>query len=467
MFSISYTHRNQLDSEPVAIGDPHEKISLGPILTYSQAQTGLNLCVTLIGLHLLYFYSDRRGLSPALAGLAFFIALVLDAVTDPLAGNISDRARFKSGRRRPFFLAAIPMALFYFLLLSPPQLHRGLFAWFLVTYFLMLTARKFYETAYGALMPELTLDYDERTKVASFRQLFGTAGDISGALLPFLASYLFARGLDFKMTGAVCALVVAGSAMALYFGVREREEFSTKQSSRLYESIVSVMANRPFVILLIATSLSVMAINIPTVLIRFLAKYWYHDDGAAARWLIMYFAGSLVSYPFWFKITVRIEKKQAFVVAMLCNALCSLLFLTVSPDGWIALNGLMFLSGFSAIGIWITQFSASADVIEWDEERTGQRQEGAYGGVTTMAVKISVAITLLLAGLVMTWIGYVPGVGSLPTAAAENLRKVFAIGPASIYLISAMVFMRYPITREAHRAMRERLAARGAAAKSA
>ena len=382
-------------------------------------------------------------------------------------GNISDRARFKMGRRRPFFLAAIPMALFYFLLLSPPNLTRGLFAWFLVNYFLMLTARKFYETAYGALMPELTLDYDERTKVSSFRQLFATAGDISGALLPFLATYLFAKGIDFEMTGAICAIVVAGSALALLFGVREREEFSTKETSRLYESITSVIANRPFVILLIATSLAVMAINIPTVLIRFLAKYWYHDDGAAARWLIMYFAGSLVSYPFWFKITVRIEKKPAFVVAMICNATCSLLFLAVSPRGWIALNLLMFLSGFCAIGIWITQISASADVIEWDEERTGQRQEGAYGGITSMAIKIAIAITLLLVGPVMSWIGYVPGVGSLPPAATENLRMLFALGPAAIYFVSALVFTRYPITREAHRAMRERLIARGAPAKSA
>ncbi len=230
----------------MALGDAPEKIGLRPILTYSQAQTGLNLCATLIGLHLLYFYTDRKGLAPALAGLAFFIALVLDAVTDPLVGNISDRARFKMARRRPFFLAAIPIALFYFLLLSPPNLHRGLFAWLLVTYFLLLTARKFHESAYGAL-------------------------------LPFLATYLFTKGLDFEMTGAVCVLIVAGSALALLCGVREREEFSTKETSRLYESITSVMSNQPFVILLIVTSLAVMAINIPTVLLRFLAKQMSSD----------------------------------------------------------------------------------------------------------------------------------------------------------------------------------------------
>ena len=105
--------------------DLSEKIGLRPLLIYAQAQTGLNLCATLLGLHLLYFYTDRKGLSPSLAGLAFFLALVIDALTDPLVGNISDRARFKSGRRRPFFIASIPMAVCYYLLLSPPPLRRG------------------------------------------------------------------------------------------------------------------------------------------------------------------------------------------------------------------------------------------------------------------------------------------------------------------------------------------------------
>jgi GPH family glycoside/pentoside/hexuronide:cation symporter len=450
----------------VANRDSSEKIGLRPLLIYAQAQTGLNLCVTLVGLHLLYFYSDRMGLSPSLAGLAFFLALVLDAVTDPLVGNISDRARFKSGRRRPFFFAAIPMAVCYYLLLSPPRLHAGLFVWFFGFYFLMLTSRKIYETAYSALMPELTLDYDERTKLSTFRMLLGTVGDISGALLPFAATYLFARGTDFKVTGAICAIVVAGGAMLAYAGLRERAEFSTLERSRLWASIKSIGSNRPFIILLIATTLAIMAINIPTVLIRFLAKYWYHDENAAARWLIAYFAGSVVSYPFWFRITVRFEKKPAFVVAMICNAMGSLLFMTMTPQSTIALYLLMAFTGFSAIGIWVTQMSASADVIEWDEERTGQRQEGAYGGITSMSIKMAVAITLLMVGPVLSWVGYKPGGSGITPEAGEHLRALFALGPASIYLLSALVFSRYPITRESHRAMRDRLSARSAAAEA-
>lgn len=438
-----------------------EKIGLRTILIYAQGQMGLNLCLTLLALHLLYFYTDRKGLSPSLAGFAFFLALVLDAATDPLMGNISDRARFSTGRRRPFFLAgAIPMAVCYFLLLTPPPLKAGLFAWFFGFYFLMLTARKVYETAYGALMPELTLEYDERTRLSTLRQLFGTCGDISGALIPFVASFLLAKGTDFEVTGVVAALVVGGGAILAYLGTRERPEFSIGAQHRLWSSIKSVIGNRPYLILLFATALALMAINVPAVLLRFLAKYWMHDEGAGFRWLIAYFAGSMISYPFWFRVTVAIEKKPAFVVAMLCNALGSFGFFLMTPANTWMLYGLMAFSGFSAIGIWVTQMSASADVIEWDQERTGMRQEGAYAGITSMATKVSIAITMLMIGPLMTLVGYVPGTAAMTPAAAENLRRLFVFVPGTIYVLSALVFSRYPITRETHRAMRDRLAAR-------
>ncbi|MGH7813263.1 MAG: MFS transporter [Candidatus Binataceae bacterium] len=439
---------------------PGEKLGRRPLLIYAQAQAGLNLCSTLLALHLLYFYSDLMGLSPTLAGVAIFAALTLDALTDPIMGNISDRTRFKSGRRRPFFFSAIPMAACYYLLLAPPLLHEGLVVWLFCFDFLMLTTRKIYETAYGALMPELTLDYDDRTRIATMRQLCATVGDVSGALLPFGAAYLFARGTDFKVTGAVCAVAIAAGAMVAYAGLRERPEFSARERYRLGSAMKAALANRPFMILLVTTALAVMAINIPTVLLRFLAKYWLHDEGAAAGLLAAYFAGAVVSYPFWLRIGVKIEKRQAFVAALLCNAAALASFMAVTPrDTW-ALMLLMGFSGFSAIGMWIAQSSASADVIEWDQERTGQRQEGAYAGLISMAFKMAAGLSLLAIGPLMKWIGYQPGMAALPAAAESDLRLLFAAVPSGIYVLAALVFWRYPITRAMHRAMRERLAER-------
>jgi Na+/melibiose symporter-like transporter len=115
-----------------------------------------------------------------------------------------------------------------------------------------------------------------------------------GSANPTATAYFFARGTDFRVAGAICAVVVAGGALGVYSGVRERPEFATRERYSLTESIKSVMRNRPFVILLISTTLAVMAIQVPTVLLRFLAKYWVHDGNAAARWPIAYFAGGVV-----------------------------------------------------------------------------------------------------------------------------------------------------------------------------
>ena len=330
----------------------------------------------------------------------------------------------------------------------------------------MLTSRKLYETAYGALMPELTLDYDERTKLSTFRKLFGTVGDISGALLPFAASYLFARGTDFKVTGAIAALVVAGGAMVAYTGLRERAEFSTLERSKLCASIKSIAGNRPFVILLIATTLAVMAINIPTVLIRFLAKYWYHDENAAARWLIAYFAGSVISYPFWFRITVRIRKEAGLRGRDDLQRDVLAAFMVVTPAMHVAIYLLMAftrLLGDRNLG--------HANLGVGRRDRMGRRAHRPAPGGRVRRNHLDVD----QAGGRGDAADGRPGdeLGRLQAGrrritppAGENLRALFALCPAAIYLLSALVFSRYPITRESHRAMRDRLAARSAAAEA-
>jgi len=65
-----------------------------------------------------------------------------------------------------------------------------------------------------------------------------------------------------------------------------------------------------------------------------------------------------------------------------------------------------------------------------------------------MSIKMAVAVTLLMVGPVLSWVGYKPGGSGITPEAGEHLRALFALGPAAIYLLSALVFSRYPITRE-------------------
>ena len=136
---------------------------------------------------LLLFYGTVVGLEPALAGTALLIALLVDAVSDPIVGYWSDNTRSRLGRRHPFMYAsALPVALCYYLLWQPPDWgSQGLFFYLLGFAILIRTLITFFETPSSAFMPELTQDYDERTTVQAWRHFFGWAGGASLAVVMF------------------------------------------------------------------------------------------------------------------------------------------------------------------------------------------------------------------------------------------------------------------------------------------
>jgi Na+/melibiose symporter-like transporter len=113
-----------------------------------------------------YFLLEVVGLRPALAGLVPLIGRVVDAVTDPMMGRISDHYRIRGERRRPYFLiASLPYALsfamLWFQLDTDSQWLQ--FFYYAVAYSVMSTSLTVLVIPYLALVPEMAIDYDERT----------------------------------------------------------------------------------------------------------------------------------------------------------------------------------------------------------------------------------------------------------------------------------------------------------------
>lgn len=134
---------------------------------------------------LLFYYSQVIGLRADLVSLGILIALVFDAISDPLVGFISDNFHSRWGRRHPFMYASgIPVSIAYYFLWSPPEWDQtGLFLYFVCIAVLIRTLITFYEIPATALVAELTDDYDERTEMMSFRYFFGWWGGLTMAVL--------------------------------------------------------------------------------------------------------------------------------------------------------------------------------------------------------------------------------------------------------------------------------------------
>ena len=140
---------------------------------------------------LLFFYQQVMGISGIYTGLALAIALVFDAVTDPVAGSLSDKLRTRWGRRHPFLLiSALPLGLAFFALFNPPEdfSEFGLFVWLASFATLVRTCLTFYHVPHLALGAEMARDYNQRSTMFAFSTLGSALG---GALLAFFSYRLF------------------------------------------------------------------------------------------------------------------------------------------------------------------------------------------------------------------------------------------------------------------------------------
>ena len=138
-----------------------------------------------------FYYTQVQGPSGRLAGLAMFLALLADAVSDPIVGSWSDSLRSRWGRRHPLLVAGgLPTALLFLALVARPGGlgEMGMFAWLLTVSILLRTFLTIYFIPYSAMGAELSADYDERTVIAKARVTMGWLADMA---LPAIAFMVF------------------------------------------------------------------------------------------------------------------------------------------------------------------------------------------------------------------------------------------------------------------------------------
>lgn len=205
---------------------------------------------TIVAFWYLFFLTDVAHLNPALAGITVILGGAWDAVNDPFIGWLSDRTRTRWGRRRPYLLfGAVPYGITFALMWIVPPIENQILLcfYFAVIYILFDTAVTVVSCPYNALVPELTLDYDERTSVTSYR---GFVSIVTG----LLAAVGFGLVLDstssmqiaFLGMGISFGLIFIPTILVSFFGTHERKSFQNQSPPSLWESLRFVVRNRPW-----------------------------------------------------------------------------------------------------------------------------------------------------------------------------------------------------------------------------
>ncbi len=460
-------------------------------LGYGVGQLPEGIKSAAFGFYLLFFFNQVLGLSGTLAGIAVFIALCFDALSDPIVGSWSDSTVSRYGRRHPFmYLAAIPFALsFYFLFVPPQGLGTlGLFLWLCGFAVLVRTTMTFYTVPYMALGAELTEDYDERTLLSSLRTIFqllgmfavliganhlffGATEDYANGQLNPAAYPVFAVAAVPLLMGGILVTALATHHKIPTLRVPTKEKFSV---TRVVSEVRLAFKIPSFTAVVCSSVIFGISQGMIQALILYTATYFF---ALTPNMLSLLFTcaivgmicGSAASRPLSALMT---EKKVLFITGMcwyafFTSVIIILKLLGALPDdaelvGWLYIISSGF---FSAVGLGAALpmiGSMIADITDEHERIHGERQEGIYYAAASFAGKMVGGAGPVLAGFVVDLAGIEPGASVASVPASAVARFGWVQGPTVLVLtaISVVCISFFSITRAQHRDTVEELLAR-------
>ena len=415
------------------------------------------------------FYTDVIGINITILGYLLFSVRIFDAITDPAIGYISDRTHTRFGRRRPYIaIGSVMVAATMFLLFNPPAgsatFSTVWFGIFVYSLFLFWTA---VVVPFESLGPEITFDYNERTSLFGIRDGFLIAGTLAAASSPALVSWLFnlpanAEGerAKFFWIAVLYAPLLVATCWWCALAIREKQGPLRHHTLNIKQSLRQVASNRPFMILLIAYTISAIGNNLPATLILFYVEYVLQSD-LADFFLMLYFITGIVFLPGWVALSRRTGKKVAWLASMIINTGAFVGVFFLGPGDAAIYGILVFLSGIGFGATLAIPSAIQADVIDYDELLTGERREGQYIGLWSISKKFAAAVGIGAGLSILGLAGYSPN-AQQPAEVQMTLRVLYALVPSLSNIVAIAIACAYPISSKVHGEIRHAIAQRKA-----
>ncbi|MFP8876554.1 MAG: MFS transporter [Myxococcota bacterium] len=440
---------------------------------------------------LLFYYNQVLGLPERWVGLGIFMALVVDAFSDPVVGYVSDNWHSRWGRRHPFmYFAALPAGLSFYFLFNPPAglSDGGLFAYFLTLAIVVRTFITLYEIPSTSLVAELSDNYDTRTSMLSFRYFFGWWGGLSMAVLAYAVflqptaafsdgqlnpagyrSYGIAAGLVM----AFAILISAGGTHSSIPRLRPAPERRPFEWRRTLSELGETLHNRSFLVLFAAGIFAAMASGLSMALnLYFSTFFWELSSSQISVMMVASFGSAIIALVAAPRLATRMGKRAAALLSGTLVIFISPIAVVGRLLGWMPENGspallpiLVCLSALDVSLIIINSILASsmvADVVEESELATGRRSEGLFFAARSFAQKAVSGFGILGSAWILAAVSFpeqaVPG--EVSDEVLRNLVLLYLPSVLGLYALFLACLALYRISRESHQQNLRELAER-------
>lgn len=433
------------------------------LFAYCVPEFARGIFTTMIANYLVYFYqpSKESGIPTlvtqgvifmgvlTLIGLIKAIGHVIDAFTDPIVANISDKWKGKGGRRIPFMkIFAIPYAISALLIFWTPQNAPGILnniwvAVFIWGYFIFYTL---YIIPYLALLPEMVQDPKQRVNTYTLSSFMFVTGSAVGYVTPAIVSLWKKAGVSALGAWRYTFLIftVIGLLMLIVppFFIKETDYVkSVRPTVPLRTSLKHTFSNRHFCWLTLAQLLEGTAMAFfQTCIMYYVVSLLGLSEAMSVPILAISIIGSLILYPVVNKIAKKTGKKKPLLVG--CVVFTVAEFIIFFGADWpfppmAKAIGLALLVSLPFAVFNILPNTMMADVIQYDTIKTGVNQEGVFSAARSFITKMGNSLAIMI----------VPSIVVIGAKAGENVGrqglKLTALVSGIICIGSTIAFFMY------------------------
>ncbi len=457
---------------------------------YGTGGLGLGILETGVYNFVLIYYNQVLGMSASLTGFALAVALIFDAVSDPAVGYLSDRWKSRWGRRHPFLYASIvPSALFYYLLWFPPAgitSELSLFLYLLVCSVGIRLGMTLFDIPSNAAIPELTSDYEERTTLFIYK-LAATWVIWSAMSIAMYAIWLqptpeYANGVlnpeGYRQAGWIGALLIAILIFAFSAGMHRfiphlsGVEGEARMHPRDFVHQTFELLRNPSLRAVILGGMAIWTASLAqnALWIYLYSFFWEFTSDQMSVVIIPMGLGSAAAIYALPRFAAGREKRTVTIWTILLGAVVTLLPIalrligTFPENGSSALFWIMMVHGFFSSLIWVMQAgiwrSMTADLVEQEQLKSGQRSEGLILSALTFTAKAAGAFGTLVAGIMLDLASFPTdaAAGEIPAQTLVKLGWIYGPVLMVFYLVGAYFISRYKFSRAEHGEVVETLA---------
>ncbi|TMP72785.1 MFS transporter [Pseudoalteromonas sp. S1609] len=417
-------------------------------IAYGLGDTASNIIFQTVMLFLTFFYTDIFGISPAVVGTLFLVVRVIDAVTDPIMGALTDATHTKYGSYRPYLLwLAIPFAVISVITFTTPEMddaNKIIYAF--VTYTLLMLVYTAINIPYSALGGVLSSNPNERVSIQSYRFVFGMLGGllVTSCTLPLVT--WFGNGnneMGYQLTMLIMSCLGVVLFLICFRYTKERVSNPPHKLS-LKTQLHVLWQNQPFKILCMATLVLLTSMVLRTTLAIYYAKYVLGKEDLITEFVTLGMIGNILGCACAQPLSKRFDKKVAYVYLQYISAILSCLAFFIPNEHVLLAFLVYFLWCFFTQMATPLLWAKMADTIDYGVRQNGRRLTGLVYASIVFFIKLGLALGGAIAGWLLAYYQYQANV-ELSEATKNGILTSFTLYPAIGSVLVALIMSKYSL----------------------